>query len=420
MIDLKEKYNCCGCTACKAICPKKCIVMEEDSEGFLYPVVDKNKCIDCHLCEKVCPIINVNAERKPLSIYALKHKSENIRLKSSSGGAFSLLAEYVLHNNGVVFGAAFDKNWDVMHKYIENIEDLDDLRRSKYVQSKIGNTYSEALGFLKAGRIVLFTGSPCQISGLYHFLRKDYANLLTMDFVCHSVPSPKVWRKYLEENYTRKGVGWKKYSFQSLKFTPTIRGVNFRDKTFGWKKYSFSLQLAEATAEGEKIQSYRSYFYDNLYMNFFLSDTISRPSCFSCKSKSGRSGADVTIADYWWINEIHPEFDDDKGCSLVYIYSTKGEKFLANTRHLCELIQTDSVDDIEKAYLYEGAISVAAIPNKTRSELFRRLDENSLEELRPLSKRVKSCREILSDALKCFAKAMGLFETGKYIYKKIK
>ena len=219
-ISISDKANCCGCSACYSACPKQCISMVEDEEGFRYPIIDKSKCIDCGLCEKVCPVLNVSNPNKPASIFAFSNKSEDIRLKSSSGGAFSLLAELVLSQGGVVFGAAYDNNWEVAHTYIERIEDLDMLRRSKYVQSRIGDTYKQAKNFLKEGRKVLFTGTPCQISGLRHYLRKDYENLITMDFVCHSAPSPKVWRKFLREQYARKGVAGKNTVFKTLKDNP--------------------------------------------------------------------------------------------------------------------------------------------------------------------------------------------------------
>lgn len=243
MIEVVRKQDCCGCTACKSVCPRQCITMEEDSEGFLYPIVDRSKCVDCHLCEKVCPMSNVRDERRPLSIYAFKHNSDEVRMRSSSGGMFSLLAEHVLSRGGVVFGAAFDEEWEVAHKYIESAEELDGLRRSKYVQSRMGESYSHVLNFLKAGRLVLFAGTPCQIAGLLRYVRKDYANLLTMDFVCHSVPSPKVWRKYLKEECARKGTAGKNSVFKSLKSVPLIKGINFRDKSVGWKKFSFSLSF---------------------------------------------------------------------------------------------------------------------------------------------------------------------------------
>lgn len=419
-IKILENKNCCGCAACYSSCPKGCITMREDTEGFLYPIVDDKECIECGLCERVCPMLNVGFSRKHLLISAIKNKSEEVRLKSSSGGVFSLLAENILNKGGVVFGAAYDENWDVVHTYIEDIKDLDKLRRSKYVQSRIGDTYKQAKAFLDKGMKVLFTGTPCQIAGLIHFLRKPYANLVTMDFVCHSVPSPKVWRKYLYEECTLKGVAGKNSVFQSLKVTPSVKGINFRDKTYGWKKYSFSLHLAEASAEGEKNTVFRSLYYDNLFMNFFLSDTISRPSCFACKAKNGRSGADITVGDYWWINEIHPEFDDDKGCSIVYVFTDKGSEMIDNIRGECEMVRTDSTTDIKNAYILEGAFAECATPNKTREKFFAEVDSNSLEWLFPLSIRIKSPREKTLIVIKKVANKLGLFNVAKNIYKSIK
>ena len=199
MIEIKEKSSCCGCEACVQCCPKQCLTMHEDCEGFLYPQVDESSCIDCGLCEKVCPVIHQNASQEPLSSYIAINPNEEIRLKSSSGGIFTLLAEKIIAEGGVVFGARFDENWDVVHAWTDTIEGLAPLCGSKYVQSRIGNTYNEAKDFLKQGRKVLFSGTPCQIAGLKKFLRKEYANLLTVDFICHGVPSPGVWRRYLSE-----------------------------------------------------------------------------------------------------------------------------------------------------------------------------------------------------------------------------
>lgn len=199
MLQITDKSKCCGCNACVQRCPKQCIVMYKDREGFLYPVIDTAVCIDCGLCEKVCPVLNQNNARKPLQVFAAKNKNEIQRLYSSSGGIFILLAEQTIQNGGVVFGARFDQNWEVEHCYAETIEELQPLMRSKYVQSRIANTYKEVEAFLRHGRRVLFVGTSCQIAGLHKFLRKDYDNLLTVDFICHGVPSPGVWYKYLEE-----------------------------------------------------------------------------------------------------------------------------------------------------------------------------------------------------------------------------
>ena len=203
MIEIKDKKDCCGCSACVQRCPKQCITLKEDNEGFLYPIVDKKTCIDCGLCEKVCPILHQGEPQKPLKVYAAKNLNEEIRRQSSSGGIFTLLAEQVIQEGGVVFGARFDENWEVKHDYTETIEGLAVFRGSKYVQSRIEDNYKKAEEFLKQGRKVLFSGTPCQIAGLKRFLRKEYEELLTVDFVCHGVPSPGVWRKYLKETVAR-------------------------------------------------------------------------------------------------------------------------------------------------------------------------------------------------------------------------
>ena len=202
-------------------CPNACIIMLEDEQGFLYPKVDTAKCIDCGLCEKVCPVLNHGEPRQPLVCYAAIHHDEKIRLASSSGGVFTALAEYVITNSGVVFGARFNEKWEVVHDYTETIEGLAAFRGSKYVQSTIGDNYRLAEQFLKDGRQVLFTGTPCQIAGLNNYLRKEYENLLSVEVACHGVPSPLVWREYIKDK------------------NPT--SINFRDKRNGWKEFGLNI-----------------------------------------------------------------------------------------------------------------------------------------------------------------------------------
>ena len=326
MINIVNKSFCCGCAACVQICPKKCISLTEDKEGFLYPIVDKATCIDCGLCEKVCPYLTEGIEREPKVVYAAKHSNEDIRLQSSSGGVFTLLAEKIINDGGVVFGVRFDDKWEVEFAYSETIDGLSVFRGSKYVQARVGNAFIDAERFLKDGRKVLFSGTPCQIKGLLRYLRKDYENLMTVDFVCHGVPSPKVWRLYLKEEVKRfahQGDDGKNIVLSSL-VMPTIKGINFRDKSSGWKKYSFTLQLTKALAEGEQNSVLRSNkFYENPFMQAFLSDLILRPSCYMCPAKSGKSGSDITIGDFWGIEHIKPEIDDDKGVSLVMVHNEK-------------------------------------------------------------------------------------------------
>ena len=337
MIRITDKKDCCGCQACASVCAKRSITMQEDNEGFLYPVVDASTCTDCGLCEKVCPVINQDKPRKPLKVYAAKNKNEEIRRHSSSGGIFTPLAEAVIRDGGVAFGAKFDKEWNVIHAWTDTIEGIADFRGSKYVQSTIGNTYREAREFLKQGRQVLFSGTPCQIAGLRKFLRKEYDNLLAVDVVCHGVPSPLVWRKYLEETRenlrTGREVGKNTVS-SSLMDLPVITGISFRDKTHGWKKYGFRLRYAAYEAAGNSVSvpandSERTLlqpFPDNVFMKGFLKNLYLRPSCYACASRSGKSGSDISIADFWGVQNYYPEFDDDKGIGLVLVNTDKGRK----------------------------------------------------------------------------------------------
>ncbi|WP_390598318.1 Coenzyme F420 hydrogenase/dehydrogenase, beta subunit C-terminal domain [Bacteroides sp. f07] len=326
MINIIDKHNCCGCAACMQSCPKQCISFEEDGQGFRYPVVDKEQCIDCGLCEKVCLVLNPNEPRIPLKVFAAINPNEEIRLKSSSGGVFTLLAETVIAEGGCVFGARFDENLDVVHDYVETIKGLDAFRGSKYVQSRIGETYRRTLEFLKQGRKVLYTGTSCQIAGLMKCLRKDYDNLITVDVVCHGVPSPGVWRKYLEEIKSERS-GWKKSVLSSsLKIMPTITDINFREKQLGgysWKKFGFVVYKSPSKNYQNSILLSTIYNQD-LYMKFFLNNLSLRPSCYKCPAKSGKSCADITLADFWGYDLKYSRWLDDKGVSLVLGYSSKG------------------------------------------------------------------------------------------------
>lgn len=301
MIEIKKKEDCCGCWACVQVCPKTCISMNEDCEGFLYPQVDTNLCIDCHLCEKVCPVINQSEPKKPLKVYAAKNPNEEIRMQSSSGGIFTMLAEQTINKGGVVFGAKFNDKWEVVHDFTETIEGIAPFRGSKYVQSRICDNYLKAQQFLKAGREVLFTGTPCQIAGLKKFLRKEYTNLLTVDVVCHGVPSPLVWRDYLQ--YINP-------------YKENINFINMRDKSRGWSKYSYLIK-------GEDITLYDDYAENSIYLKGFICDLFLRSSCYNCPSKSGKSYSDFTLADCWGFEESCPELFDNRGISAVLVNTSK-------------------------------------------------------------------------------------------------
>ena len=351
MLQLTDKQDCCGCHACVSVCARQCITMQEDNEGFLYPVVDASTCTDCGLCEKVCPVINQDEPRKPLKVYAAKNRIEEIRRQSSSGGIFTPLAESVIREGGVVFGAKFDKDWNVVHAWTDTIEGIADFRGSKYVQSTIGDAYREAREFLKQGRKVLFSGTPCQIAGLRKFLRKEYDNLLTLDVVCHGVPSPLVWRKYLEETREKlraKHDAGKNTVSSSLMDLPVITGISFRDKTHGWKKYGFRLRYAASKAAGNSVSASANGsectllqpFPENVFMKGFLSNFYLRPSCYACSVRTGKSGSDITIADFWGVQNYYPEFDDDRGVNLVLVNTDKGRMAYEQT----------NADSIESTY----------------------------------------------------------------------
>ena len=249
--------------------------------------------------------------------------NKNIRSNSSSGGIFSLIAENVIQNNGVVFGAMFDKNWDVKHDYVQSIADLDHLRRSKYVQSRIDNSFIKCKEFLDNNKLVLFSGTPCQISGLRRYLRKEYDNLLTIDIVCHGVPSPNVWKKYLDSFCIQNNIS--KHKNQDTNY---IEEINFRDKEKGWRQYSLRFNIRDP--HNNTSYSISQVHYKNPYMLAFLKDIILRPSCYMCKTRIGYSGADITLGDYWNINNVNPKVDDNKGISLIITNNQKGFDTIKN------------------------------------------------------------------------------------------
>ncbi|MEE1258809.1 MAG: Coenzyme F420 hydrogenase/dehydrogenase, beta subunit C-terminal domain [Paludibacteraceae bacterium] len=306
MIQILDKHNCCGCSACSQTCPRHCISFEEDNQGFRYPSVDTSRCIDCGLCEKVCPCINHNESREPICVYAAINPDEEVRMKSSSGGMFSLIAESVINDNGIVFGARFDDNWEVMHDYAETKDGLDAFRGSKYLQSLIGGSYKQVQDFLKQGKNVLFSGTGCQIAGLKKFLRKEYENLLTVEIVCHSVPSPLVWRKYLKEKCENN----------------SVKSVNFRDKTSGWSHYSYSVVIHHEF--GKYIEP-----ASGPYMKGLTSNLTTRPSCSQCPTRFGKSGADIVLGDCWGVWDLKPEMNDSRGVSIVETFSSKGLYFIS-------------------------------------------------------------------------------------------
>lgn len=312
MVDQLERKSCTGCAACAQSCPQKCIVMKEDREGFLYPEISKESCIQCGVCSSVCPSCkNISYDDQCLGAYAAYAKEEEIRSKSSSGGIFSLLAEKILEEEGVVFGAAFDENMHVHHIGIEKVEQLDLLRGSKYMQSRIENTYCEAKKALKSGRKVLFTGTGCQIAGLKSYLKKEYENLFTVDVLCHGAPSPLVWENYLAE--------------QKKAYGTELQSVYFRNKDNGWKNFNIILEFGNS-------KRYVNQVHKDTFMQLFLRNICLRPSCHDCKYKKLDRPSDLTIGDAWGIDRYMPDMDDDRGTSIVIVHTEQGAGLLEQVK----------------------------------------------------------------------------------------
>jgi len=309
MIQIADKHECCGCGACMQICPKGCISLVADREGFDYPIVDHDTCIDCGLCENVCPVIHRGNPSEPLHTYAAINPDQSIRMQSSSGGIFAILAEKTIADGGVVFGARFADGWSVEHAKAETNEDLAAFRGSKYVQSRIGLTFNKAKTYLISGRKVLFSGTPCQISGLLRYLQRPYENLLTIDVVCHGVPSPMVWYKYLAEDVAP---------------VKDIRAISFRNKDNGWNDYNITITLTN----GLDNTTIANPFRRDHYMQAFLSNLSLRPSCYSCPAKNMSSGSDITLGDFWGIDHIHPQIDDNNGISLMMVNTAHGQEII--------------------------------------------------------------------------------------------
>lgn len=353
MIDIKDARECCGCGACVQRCPKQCISFNEDSEGFRYPEVDQTRCIHCDLCERVCPVINVPPARDIERVYAAVNPDAEVRRESSSGGVFGAIARGVLERGGVVFGARFDENWEVCHDSAETPDALEAFRSSKYMQSRMGDCYARAESFLKQGREVLFTGTPCQIAGLRGFLRKDYPGLTAVDVICHGVPSARVWRLYLRQLLEQGLAGGN---------AADITAINFRAKPHGWLQYCMRIDTRQGSLCVPRAE--------NPYMKVFLHDVSLRPICYVCPFKGGCSGSAFTLADFWGIQHVDPAMHDDLGTSMIIVHDAEAAAAAAGGLTLKE----EPADAVAR---YNGSYFRAATPNGNRRLFFSRLNKSS-------------------------------------------
>ncbi len=302
-----DKKECCGCSACLSACPKQCIEMRADEEGFLYPVIDKDICIDCGLCRKVCPFAHPEYPDAAPLVYATYVKDESQRAQSTSGGIFYAVARWVISQGGVVYGAAFDSHFKLRHVGVDNMEELQRLRGSKYLQSDLGDVFSEIRRYLKEGRWVYFTGVGCQVAGLKSFLRKDYDTLVTSDLVCHGVPSQQMFDWHLD--YLRQ------------KERGEITSYSFRD-TGGWGVCETYEYVSQTRGRGVR----RQWSYElSPYLYSFMYAFNYRYSCYDCKFARVPRQGDITLADYWGVQRYFPDLDIRKGVSLVLLNTVRGK-----------------------------------------------------------------------------------------------
>ena len=347
MPKLVNWEQCCGCGACANKCPKQAIYMQPNHEGFLHPVVSAEFCVECGACEKVCPGISPaqNNETKPIA-FIVQHKDETVRYQSTSGGAFTAIAEEVIRRGGVVFGAVMTDDMTVKHDYVSEIDGLAKFRNSKYVQSEIGKCYSVAKKLLSEGKYVCFSGTPCQINGLYKYLGKDYESLIAVDVACKSVPSPLVFKKYVECKIRREG---------------NLSDIVFRDKKRGFLYCTMAHYKTHDDRKSSK-DVYRRGSESDEWLSLFLSGKISRHSCMTCPYQTKQRVGDFTLGDIWETN--NSKIDDNKGTTLVHVWTAKGLSFLESIKDNIRMEEYP----IEKSRAIERKNTIKSYSH--RSELF--------------------------------------------------
>ena len=353
MKQVLEKSRCTGCTACMNICPKGAITMVEDTDGFKYPVIDQDKCINCGLCVKTCPVLNTKENKSLNKCYVGYNKDEEVRLNSSSGGIFSLIANHILDQKGIVIGAAFNENNELKHIAIEKNKDLNKLMGSKYLQSDLNDIFKYIKENIKE-RKILFVGTPCQVGGLKAFIKNDYNNLICIDLVCHGVPSPKLFKKYIEELENENG---------------NLLNYNFRDNSTGWDTYSNTATFKDKTITEDRKQ--------NKYMKLFLSDVALRQSCFNCNFKLGNKYSDITLGDFWGIKNHYPEMYNKSGVSAIIINTKQGEELFNNINKDIEYKECK----LEEILSGNPSLKISGKEPKTRDNFFKEMDKLSISDL---------------------------------------
>lgn len=356
-INITEKEKCCGCTACYSACPKRCICMNPDEEGFLYPVVDSEKCIECGLCETVCPVQNGFKKNAVINGYVVRNKDKDILNASTSGGVFSALVHNCIKKGGYAFGVVCDEDRVIKHFEMST----DPIRStifkgSKYVQSYLGDTYRRIKDLLNKEKLVLFSGTSCQVAGLKNYLKKEYKNLLLVEVICHGTPSPQLWKKYVD--------------FQEAKYQSRVIDVNFRNKTYGYHSGTMAIHF-------ENGKTYTGSARVDLMLRCFFKEISSRPSCYQCVCKGESRPADISIYDCWHASELLRKKDDDKGYTNVLANSPKGESALQDAYTFLEVYPVDWKRAIE---LDGIMITKQPVPHERRAEFYIYLNEHGIWE----------------------------------------
>lgn len=378
MIHIKNKVECCGCTACYNACPKSAIEMKPDKEGFLYPSIDNEKCIDCGVCERVCPINNKEIHHEQTLGYIVRNKDEQIVNDSTSGGSFTAFAQYILKNGGVVYGAGYDVDMNVVCKCATDETQIAEMRGSKFVQSSLSDTYSRIKRQLTEGTLVLFTGTPCQVSGLVSFLRTKPNNLICMDFVCRGVPSPGLWRNYLD--------------MMQKKYNSKVVFAKFKNKTYGYHATTMKIEF-----ENGKVW-YGSGRVDPM-MKSFVNEMASRPSCGACSFKGIERVSDITMFDCYEYSTITEKKDDDKGYTSIFVHSDAGRDIFEKVYDNFDVLAVE----VNRLVTKNGImVCNSAKPSKKRDEFYATVAEMDIEtamkHVSPITKKdyfIEKCKGFL-------------------------
>lgn len=357
MENINKIENCMGCGTCFNVCPRKAIEMQKDTEGFYYPKIKLDKCVNCGLCISSCAVGKATYHQHEIrAVYAVYSKNDNVRKTSSSGGVFFEICKLIIENDGIVVAPLFDQEWNLKHVVITNIEQLENAKGSKYVQSQAWAAFPDIESLLKSNKIVYFAGTSCQVAGLKKYLQRDYENLITQDIVCHGVPSPGFFKKYIYELQEKAG---------SL-----VDSISFRNKSLGWENYSVVARYRDGKTQKHLAK-------DDPYMKLFYKNYTLRPSCYDCDFKSVLRIADITLADFWGIKHFVPEYNDDFGVGMVLCNSEKAYRIMDSlSPFICK-----KVVDTDQAVNTNFTISKSAPKPENRDVFFSDIEKYSVSNL---------------------------------------